>query len=566
MWTSGEVIRCRLMSDVLTRKEFVTSLLIAAVSTGAAASSLKLAQGQKLTLDDLKSVERLAGIEFSDAERQRILQDVQSAERGYEAVRAEPISYTTEPSTVFTPLGGGSIPGSRVQAKASQARKMRKGLSNEDIAFLPLPELANLVRTRQISSVELTEIYLDRLKAYGDKLLCVVTLTSDLAMSRAKAADREIASGHYRGPLHGIPYGIKDLFATKGIATTWGADPYSDQVPDFDATVVEKLDRAGAVLVAKLSMGALAQGDVWFRGTTKNPWNPKQGSSGSSAGPASATAAGLVGFSIGTETLGSIVSPSIRCRVTGLRPTYGRISRYGGMALSYTMDKAGPICRRAEDTALVLAAICGSDPRDASAVDRTFDYPQKLNYAKLKVGFLVRKDNADDLKSMADDVGVKTMRELGMNVVPVWFSPLNNALIQILDVESASAFDEFTRGEKIHELKNSSWPETFRAARYVPAVEYLQAQRARTLLMRRFEQEFGELDLFMAMGGGYTLAHTNLTGHPQIVIPWGGDQGNSRARSLVGRLYREDVLISVAKAIQDKLPFAQERPDLSLLG
>ncbi len=553
------------MSHGLTRKEFVTNLLLTAAAGTVVRGELGPFQNpETLSLDDLKAVEKLAGISFTDEERQRVLGQVRNARRGFETVREQPIDFTTEPATVFTPLGGGSLPGSQVQSRTTSTR-LSKPAKTEDIAFLSLTELAHLVRTKQLSPVELTEIYVDRLKRYGDKLLCVVTLTESLALSQARQAEREINSGHYRGPLHGIPYGIKDLFATKGIPTTWGADPYSNQILDFDATVVKRLAEAGAVLAAKLSMGALAMGDVWFRGTTKNPWNPKQGSSGSSAGSASATAAGLVGFSIGTETLGSIISPSTRCRVTGLRPTYGRVSRYGGMALSYTMDKAGPICRRAEDTALVLATICGSDPLDPSAVNRPFSYQPQVDFRRLKIGFLVRKDNAEDLKAMEEDPGVKILREMGASLRSVSFAPMAQGLLTILNVESSSAFDEFTRTHKIDQLKNSSWPETFRSARYVPAVEYLQAQRARTLLMHRFEEEFGDLDMFLCVGGGSTLAHTNLTGHPQIVIPWGGDaNGNSRSRSLVGRLYREDVLVSVAKALQDKAGFWKERPDLSL--
>jgi Asp-tRNA(Asn)/Glu-tRNA(Gln) amidotransferase A subunit family amidase len=551
------------MPEGLSRKEFVTSLLLTAAAGAASASPLPLPQEpEQITLEDLKAVEKLAGISFTDEERKRVLEDVRAARQGYVAIRKQPIDFTVEPPTVFTPLGGGSLPGSRVQATTSRV-SLKKPATAEDIAFLSVPELAHLIRSRQISPVELTDIYLERLKRYGTDLLNVVTLTESLARSQAKTAEQEIKDGHYRGPLHGIPYGIKDLFATKEIPATWGADPYSNQVFDFDATVVKRLHDAGAILCAKLSMGALAMGDVWFRGTTKNPFNTKQGSSGSSAGSASATAAGLVGFAIGTETLGSIVSPSIRCRVTGLRPTYGRVSRYGGMALSYTMDKAGPICRRAEDTALVLSAICGSDRNDPSAVDRPFNYPARIEFKKLKVGFLVRKDNADDLAAMNKDAAAKILRDLDATVTPVSFSPLPNGILQILEVESSSAFDEFTRTEKIHQLKNSSWPETFRAARYVPAVEYLQAQRARMLVMRRFEEEFGDLDMVLCIGGGYILAHTNLTGHPQIVIPWGGDEnGNSRARSLVGRLYREDVLVTVAKAIQDKAGFWKERPKL----
>ncbi|HLK16050.1 MAG TPA: amidase [Fimbriimonadaceae bacterium] len=550
----------------LSRKAFVRSLLLAAA---APAAPLGLAGGQQrpaaptatdITLDDLKAVERLAGIRFTDAERQQVLDDVRSARAGFENVRQRPIGFTTEPRTVFTPLGGGSVANARVSAKATGPTI--KGVpSGDDLAFASLKDLGHLVRTRKVSPVELTELYLGRLKRLGDKLLCLVTLMEDSAMEQAHEAEREIASGHYRGPLHGIPCGIKDLYATKGVKTTWGADPYSDQVFDFDCTVVKKLHAAGAIIIAKLSMGALAMGDVWFKGTTKNPWNPKQGSSGSSAGSAAATAAGLVGFSVGTETLGSIVSPSIRCRVSGLRPTYGRISRAGAMALSYTMDKPGPICRTVEDSALVLAALCGSDPGDPSAVDRPFVWPARVDFKKLKIGFLVPPARKND-KLPTDDLVLNVLQRLGASVRPVWFDSDARALIQILDVESASAFDEFTRGPQIDKLKNSSWPQTFRTARYVPAVEYLQAQRARTLLMQSFEEQFGDLDAYVCTGGGYTLAHTNLTGHPQVVIPL----ADGKASSMVGRLYKEDVLATIAHEVQTRLGFTKLRPDLSVLG
>jgi Asp-tRNA(Asn)/Glu-tRNA(Gln) amidotransferase A subunit family amidase len=364
----------------------------------------------------------------------------------------------------------------------------------------------------------------------------------------------DIRAGRYRGPLHGVPYGIKDIFAVKGYPTGWGAEPYAEQVFDYDATVVERLERAGAVLLAKLSVGALAMGDHWYRGRTKNPWNPAQGSSGSSAGSSSATAAGLAGFTIGTETMGSIMSPSHQCRVTGLRPTYGRVSRYGAMGLSYTMDKVGPICRFAEDCALVLAALLGSDPNDRTTSDRSLRYVPQVDWKRLKVGVLVdpRSDPKDRAAVEGDEIA-QLLASWGARVEPIRFEPAPQGLGVILGVEASSAFDEFTRGEKIHELKNSSWPLTFRANRYVPAVEYLQAQRVRSEVMERFEREFGDFDMFLAAGnGGYSLGLTNYTGHPQILVPMEPDEKNgSRSRSIVGRLYDEARLIAVAKAIQD---------------
>lgn len=547
----------------LSRKQFVGSLLAAAAAAALPGRSEAAGRldADAITLDDLKAMERIAGISFTDNERRQILSSVSDNRNGYASIRKQPIGFTTEPRTVFTPLGGGSVPGARVSARPTGGAIRVRPVHDEDVAFLSVRDLGSLIRTKQISSVELTSIYLKRLQRYGPALRCLITPMEERAMAQAKRADEEIAQGRYRGPLHGVPYGIKDLFATKGVPTTWGAEPYENQVFDFDAAVVERLEAAGAVILGKLSMGALAMNDHWFKGQTLNPWNPRQGSSGSSAGSASSTAAGLVGFSIGTETLGSIVSPSIRCRVTGLRPTYGRVSRFGGMALSYTMDKVGPICRSAEDCALVLAAICGADPRDPSAVDRPFSWPRRVDFHRLKIGWLVGP-NVKSPTVPPDDQVVAVLRARGATVEPISFSPVPEGVGGVLDVEAASAFDSFTRGPEIHELLNSQWPQTFRTARYVPAVEYLQMQRARTLLMSAFEREFGDFDAYVTQGGGYTLTHTNLTGHPQIAVPLKDGQ----ARSLVGRLYREDVLASIASGVQQELGYTKLRPDLTVLG
>jgi len=545
----------------LTRKEVLSTMLVAAAASAfpatVGASQLQR-QADEITLDDLKSMEKIAGISFTDEERRRVLTEVRAARSGFAGIRKEPINPTVAPSTPFHPLGGGSIPGSRIHARHSDPRAERPA-KDEDLAFMSVRELAHLIRTQQVSPVELTQLYLARLKVYGDRLLCVVTLTEDLALAQAAAAEREIKNGEYRGPLHGIPYGIKDLFSAKGIPTTWGAGPYEHQVFDYDAAVVEKLQHAGAILLAKMSCGSLAQGDVWFKGTTKNPWNPKQGSSGSSAGSASATAAGLLGFSIGTETYGSITSPSVRCRVTGFRPTFGRVSRFGAMDLSYTMDKVGPICREVEDCALVFAAITGADPRDLAAVDRPFDYPRRTAFKKLKVGWVGPES------AMAADPVLKVLHDAGATIRLAKFTPIPDGVNQILDVEAGSAFDAFTRGEQIHQLKNSTWPETFRGSRFVPAVEYLQAQRARTILMHKFEEELADFDVLVGNGVlGTTLGHCNYCGHPQVALPFGEDaNGNSAAKSLVGRLYRDDDLLSIAKFVQDRFDFHKRRPDLS---
>ncbi len=577
---------CRTMQrkrtgNKITRKQMLTSALAAAVGTTDAAGAPASGPADTpaavqpvesiITEADLACAEKIAGIAMTPEQRTAILSDVRKLPVTFNAQRSVSIAYTVEPPTRFVPLGGGSRPEFRVRARASSAGRLkRESLTDEQIAFLSVRELSHLIRTEQISPVELTRIYLDRLKRYGDNLLCVITLTEDLALRQARRAESEIGEGRYRGPLHGIPYGIKDLFATRSCPTTWGAEPYEHQIFDYDAHVVTRLEQAGAILAAKLSMGALAMDDHWFRGRTKNPWNPQEGSSGSSAGSASATAAGLIGFSIGTETLGSITSPSHRCRVSGLRPTYGRVSRHGAMGLSYTMDKVGPICREIEDCALVFAAICGEDPNDATTVNRSFNWRPRIDYRGLKVGLLIDPDaKPGDLARMEKEPFVQELRKRGAVTRPVQFTPAPQALFTILEVEAASAFDGLTRSPEMDTIHESAWPGIFRTNRFVPAVEYLQAQRLRSIAMRKFEAEFGDLDMFLAYGiGGYSLTLTNSTGHPQAIIPYGvGDKGQNYSVSLIGRLYQEDRLLAVAKLLQDSAAFSYRKhhPDLSAL-
>ncbi len=560
----------RMNKATLSRKE----LLISAAALGLALSMPKaaLAQGaatprSEITIDDLKVAQKLAGLDFSDDELKEILQDVKDWLTGYETIRKEPITYLVEPPTVFEPLSLRPLAGKRgVSVKVAASKVSHRPVSEDDLAFMPLRDIAHLVKTRAITSSDLTEMYLGRLGRYGDKLLAVITLLPEQARADAKKADEEIATGRYRGPLHGVPTGVKDLFALRGAPTTWGAAPYQDQVFDYDATLVQKLRQAGAVICAKTSMGALAEGDVWFKGMTKNPWNPKEGSSGSSAGSAACVSAGLLPFAIGTETLGSIVSPSNQCRVTGLRPSYGRISRHGAMAVSWTMDKVGIISRCAEDAALVFAAVSGADPLDRSSVDRPFHYSPKVDFAALKIAFLLdlKEDPAKTTKPQTTEA-LALLQKLGATVHPLSITPAEAGVLTILDVESAAAFDDLTRSDRIHLLKNSSWPETYRAGRFVPGVELLQAYRARTLLMKQFEDELGDFDILVAdRVGGHTLAITNLTGHPQVLLPWGVTaSGRSRSVSLIGRLYEEDKILSVANALQGATNYHTLRPDLS---
>lgn len=544
----------------ISRKDFLRAALIGAGSLTIPFAGLsKSVQDGSLTVEDLKSVCKSVGLDFTDEELKAALSDVKTLKKGYDSVRDLKLANGSVMSARFLPLVNGSIDGARVSASpGSVVRKSIKGLSDEDIAFSSIRELANWLKTKQISSRELTQLYLKRIARYGDSLLCVISVTEEIAMQQSKKADELFESGKVLSPLQGVPYGLKDLFAVKGYKTTWGAGPFENQSFDYDCAVYERLRNAGAVLVAKLSMGALAMNDVWFKGKTKNPWNTARGSSGSSAGSGSATAAGLVGFSIGTETYGSIMSPSNECRVTGLRPTFGRVSRFGAMELSPSMDKAGPMCREVEDCALVLASICGADPRDPSSVNRPFAWPGKLDKKKVKVGVL------GDEKNMESDPATKILREAGFDPKPIAIKPLPTGVDVILDVECSAAFDAFTRNGTVRNLKDSMWPATFRSARFVTAIEYAEAMRARYAYMVQFEKEFGDFDVVMAKGIGESLIQTNFTGHPQILIPFGSTaQNTSISRSFIGRLYAESTLCAVAKAFQDKAGHLTKRPDMS---
>jgi Asp-tRNA(Asn)/Glu-tRNA(Gln) amidotransferase A subunit family amidase len=508
----------------------------------------------------LHQAEKLIGIEFSDAEEAMALQNVSANLDRYEALRKIDIPLDTEPATLFHP----ALPGRKFNAEPVKFKlsKQQSATFNaiEDLAFASLSQLAELVRTRKVSPVELTKMYLARLKKYGPKLNCVVTLTEDLALAQAAAAEREIKAGRYRGPLHGIPWGAKDLFATKGIRTTWGAEPYREQVIDYDATVVERLRDAGAVLVAKLSMGALAQGGRWFAGMTRNPWQveeDKLGSSGSSAGPASATAAGLVGFSVGTETLGSIISPSSRCGVAGLRPTYGRVSRYGAMGLSWTMDKIGPICRGVEDCAAALNGIYGPDGRDLTVGDAPFSWAPERPLARMRVGYLKNEfdQQSDPDRKTIYQQALEALKSAGAELRPIEMPKFSVAALRIILVaEAATAFDDITRDGRVKQLSGQDpgdWPNTFRSSRFIPAVEYIRAQRARRLLMQEMDVLMSQWDVFVSPApGSLSLLITNLTGHPAVCVPCGFSKGLPQSIMFTGGLYDEAAPLRVALAYE----------------
>ena len=514
----------------------------------------------RVTKDMLRQAEKLIGIELSDAQEAMALQNVSTNLDRYEVLRQIDVPLDTEPATLFHP----ALPGRKLNVKPGKFKLSKvetpKFSSIEDLAFAPLTELAELVRARKVSPVELTKMYLARLKKFGPKLNCTVTLTEELALSQASAAEREIKAGKYRGPLHGIPWGAKDLFATKGIRTTWGAEPYRDQVIDYDATVVERLRDAGAVLVAKLSMGALAQGGRWFAGMTRNPWQVEEdkiGSSGSSAGPASATAAGLVGFSIGTETLGSIISPSSRCGVAGLRPTYGRVSRYGAMGLSWTMDKIGPICRGVEDCAAALNGIYGADGRDLTVGAVPFNWEPARSLANMRIGYLKTEfdQQQDPERKTIYQQALDALKSAGANLQPIEMPKFSVAALRIILVaEAATAFDDITRDGRVNQLSGqeaSDWPNTFRSSRFIPAVEYIRAQRARRLLMRDMEELMSKWDVFVSPApGSISLLITNLTGHPAVAVPCGFPKGLPQSIMFTGALYDEGAPLRVALAYE----------------
>jgi Asp-tRNA(Asn)/Glu-tRNA(Gln) amidotransferase A subunit family amidase len=518
----------------------------------------------------IAEAEKLAGLAFTESERELMLEGVNKWLQSYEKLRGFPLENSVPPAFSFDPelpeKGAASADESR-PISYSQTPGLTSPSDVEELAFAPVTQLAQLIRSKQISSLALTQMYLERLKRYGPALSCVVTVTEELALSQAERADEEIARGEYRGPLHGIPWGAKDLLATRDIPTTWGALPYQDQIIDLDATVVQRLRDAGAVLIAKLSMGALAWGDVWFGGQTKNPWNLEEGSRGSSAGSASAAAAGLVGFAIGTETHGSIIAPCHRCGLTGLRPTFGRVSRYGAMALSWSMDKIGPICRSAEDCALVFNVIHGADGHDSTAVSRPFHWDPESKPDGLRIGYLKSAFEEHSDGREHNEEALQVIASLGTEMIPIELPnyPVD-AFSMILRVEAAAAFDELTRSNRddllVRQAKDA-WPNVFRTARLVPAVEYLQANRLRTLLKQDMARLMQGIDLYITPSlDKANLLFTNLTGHPAVVVPDGFSTEGTLCSSLtlIGRLFDEARILTVAKAYQDRTGFHLRHP------
>ena len=592
------------MTHPTTRRRFMAYFSSAGLATtllpGVLWAKMQEANARRITAAMLKDALAVAGLEFTEGEREQIVNGLNQNLERYENLRNLDLDELAPP-LYFSPI----VPGTRLDrvarpAHSSRTPAVQRPANLEDLAFAPIAHLAQLLKTRQVTSMELTRMYLDRLKRYNPTLNFVVTFTDDLAMSQARQADEEIGAGKYRGPLHGVPWGCKDIIAVPGYPTTWGSGAFKEQRFEREATVVRLLREAGAVLIAKLATGELAAGDRWFGGRTNSPWDPRDGSSGSSAGPASATGAGCVAFGIGTETSGSILSPSTACGVTGLRPTFGRVSRTGCMTLSWTQDRIGPLCRTAEDCALVFHAIAKTDDDDLSVIDLPFNWDPELDVRTLKVGYFrpgFEEANREGDWRKNDQQTLETLRSLGVELEPFDLSGVTSMLVGgsggILGAESAAAFDKFLRSGRTSELTNKQRANGFRTNRLIPAVEYLQAQRARALLMRQFAAVAGRFDVYIAPfmavrgGGAATLAAAstpattppapqppsairdhfqvaNVCGYPAVSVPNGfTSDGKPTSITFLGRLYNEAQILALAKAYQDRAGFHNTHPKLT---
>jgi len=544
---------------------------------GADTASAESPAAPAITKEMLRHAATVAELEFSDQELDKMLDDANRNLAQYDDLHKTTLPNSVAPPLYFNPV----LPGMKIDRvskpmRPSKPPRVTRPLNLEDVAFWTVTQLAELVRSRQVKSIELTEMYLARLKRYNPKLNCVVNLTEELALRQARAADQEIAAGHYRGPLHGIPWGVKDLCAAKGYPTTWGAAPFKNRVIDEDSTVVSKLNQAGAVLVAKLTTGELALDDLWFGGQTMNPWDLSMGSQGSSAGPGAATAAGLVGFSVGTETLGSILAPSGICGVTGLRPSFGRVSRHGVMALSWSLDKTGPMCRSVEDCALVLAAIQGVDNHDLAVQDVPFNWDAGLDARKLRVGYLKAafSDTRQTAQTDANDAAaLEKLRSLGISLIEIklpehagmpWQMVLNSEANSALKDPFRTHAAELVRQDRLVGLN---------AIRLLPAAEYLDALRLRTLLMQEMAGLMSNVDVYVVPFdyADYTpnpvatinTAVNNLTGQPSVALPHGfNEKGDPTSLTFVGRVFGEAEMLAVAKLYQDATDWHRRHPKL----
>ena len=559
----------------LNRRHFLECLSAMGLGSSLMPDALTIAaqDATSVTLDMLEAAQKIAGVSFTRTEQQAILARLNASGghiAGFAALRAANLRDDEPPAIVFNPVPPGKLLPSGPRGVIRRPPDVSRPSTDQALAFLPVTHLARLIETRQVKPSELTELYLSRLAKYDPVLKCVVSLTPELARTQALEADNEIAAGRYRGPLHGIPFGLKDLFAVRGTRTTWGASPWKDRVVDADATVYTKLRAAGAILIAKLSTGALAVSAQWFGGLTRNPWNTNEDAAGSSAGSGSATAAGLVGFSIGSDTGGSIVAPAERNGVAGLRPTFGRVSRYGGMTLAWTQDTVGPLCRSVEDCALVFDAIYGPDGKDNTLLDVPFGWDATADIRKLRVGFL-RSAFAAQPKETAraiatrrnNEEALRLIRGMGVEVVPFDLPAVDIAAIDFIRwAETAAVFDAPTRSGTLRDIENgpeqSRRPADIRAGRFIPAVEYIQANRYRMRVMEQMDAAMSGLDLFL----GADLLLTNRLGHPVLSVPSGFFEGSPTALQLTGKLFGEPELLLLANAFQTKTDHHLKHPVL----
>jgi Asp-tRNA(Asn)/Glu-tRNA(Gln) amidotransferase A subunit family amidase len=578
--TPGQVMRTLWQRGLLSRDQFsrrgffkFLSAVSPALFGPAKALATPTQSPPSILPSTIAAAEKVVGLEFTETERALMTDGIVENLKRYDDIRALTLPWQTPPAFRFDV----DVPGVRVALSEpasgvrlpSSSSPLPRPASFESLAFSSLATLSEMVRTRRVSSLELTTMYLDRIKKHDSSLLSVITVCEELALAQARRADRELATGIYRGPLHGIPWGAKDVLAVKEYPTTWGAAPYQNQVIPEDATVVQRLEAAGAVIIAKLSLGETARGRdgaLWFGGMTRNPWNLEQPANGSSAGSASATAAGLVGFSIGGDTRGSIILPCNRCGASGLRPTFGTVSRHGAMVLAWTMDRLGPICRTAADCAAVFDAIRGSDGHDASARDVPFGWDANRSPAGIRVGYLRAEFERDYPGRAADDAALRVLREMVIDLVPVEVPSFpHDALRLIMDAETGASFDELTRSNQddlLADQEKGARPNNLRHSRFIPAVEYIQACRARTLLMRQMAVAMEGVDVVVAPSLGETVLRvTSLTGHPGVVVPNGfSDRGTPFSITFLGGLFKDSHALTVAHAYQKVTDYHLRHP------
>ncbi|MGI4804996.1 MAG: amidase [Janthinobacterium lividum] len=551
----------------ISTKQICTIAAVASFVFGSFFSN-KIAEAP-ITVSVIKEAEKLSGLTFSAPQEDSMQTGLREHLKAYQELQKLGVKNSIVPALNFNPVPVGFVYPDKTDGFLLNKNSIAQMPANKnELAFYSIRQLADLIRTKHISSVELTKFFLDRLKKFNPKLLAVVSFTDDLALKQAEKADQEIAAGHYRGVLHGIPFAVKDLLSAKNYKTTFGAAPYQDQQFDADATVVKKLEDAGAVLIAKLSLGELAMDDTWFGGRTNNPWDLTRGSGGSSAGPGAAVSAGCVPFAIGSETWGSIVEPSNNCGDTGLRPSFGRVSKYGAMALSWSMDKLGPMARTVEDCAIVFNAIQGKDPNDLSTISAPFKYDENVKSLKgWKIGYLKTDFQSKYPNQHNDSLTLVKMKELGATLIPIELPKLPfNSMNFILDAEAGAAFQELIlthRSDLLKRQEKAAWPNIFRTAQFISAVEYIQANRARTLLIQNWYEKLKGLDLYLSPSYSDNLLMTNLTGNPCVVLPNGFTaKGLPTSITFMGQLFGEGKTLEAARIYQQATDFNTKHPQL----